>query len=254
MKEKSNQSRNATWVKIEDTQYKLENDQIVQWLAQYGDVLTDVQEDQKEVNAREVDNDSDLSDTERDYLKCIVNRGCGTLKVKMIITKEIPQYIPMYGRKIRLYYRGIIKTCTNCYQNGHQKRDCNNKKRQWISYVMDFMNTNEMQTDMYGRWSKVVANELKYNGYKPVEPNDPMPNESDDEQESESETIDDETATQNEEEETQNAEPTPETISETMKATGLNEQRKSNRQTTQKKVESEKTKKTQTQTKTKKKQ
>ena len=166
----TNGNQSHIWVKLDDIQYKLESEEIIKWLELYGEVLSDVLEDQNEVNAREVDDDSDLSDSERDYMKCIVNRGNGTVKVKMLIETDIPQYIPMFGRKVRVYYRGIVKTCTNCYQKGHLKRDCKNKKRQWVSYIMDFMNQNEIPKEMYGRWTRVVANELKYNGYKPVEP------------------------------------------------------------------------------------
>ena len=149
----SENAQNKVWVKLDDTQYKIESHEIIQWLELYGDVLSDVLEDQSEVNAADVDKDSDLSDSERDYMKCIVNRGNGTVKVQMIINEDIPQYLPMFGKKIRVYYRGIIRTCTNCYQNGHLKRNCMNVKRQWVSYVMDFMNMNDVPKEMYGRWT-----------------------------------------------------------------------------------------------------
>ena len=47
------------------------------------------------------------------------------------------------------------------------------------------MNENDYPTEMYGRWTKVVANELKYNGYKPVEPTI-LENEYESEREAES--------------------------------------------------------------------
>ena len=134
------------------------------------------------------EDDSDLSDSEKEYLRETSReaKGSGILKAKMQINNEIPQYLPMYGQKVRLYYRGIQKTCTNCYCNGHIRKDCQNKKRQWISYVMDFMEQYpNIPIDYYGRWAKVVADELKSGGYKPptrAEPTDASNDASVDEQ------------------------------------------------------------------------
>ncbi len=31
--------------------------------------------------------------------------------------------LPMHGKRVRLYYRGIVKRCTNCFQQ-HQRKFC----------------------------------------------------------------------------------------------------------------------------------
>ena len=79
----------------------------------------------------------------------------------MKIEKWIPQYLPMYGSKIRIYYKNVVKICTRCYEGGHIRKDCQNNKKQWIDYVSDFMNTNpDIPKEFYGRWSEVVENEI----------------------------------------------------------------------------------------------
>ena len=158
------------WIKIEDTQYKLDGQQIRTWLEQFGNLQTEIEEEGKPGSQEDPDDDPDLSEGEKEYLKGMMEVGSGILTTKMILYKNMPQYLPMFGRKIRIYYKGIERTCTNCYGNGHIRRGCPNKKRQWISYVMDFMNLNpEIPIDIYGRWAKVVAEELQKEGYKPNE-------------------------------------------------------------------------------------
>jgi len=79
--------------------------------------------------------------------------GCGTLSVKVKLSKPIPQYLPMYGRKIKIYYRGIDKQCTNCYNFGHIKKICVNQKVDWIEYVARFMASNDHIPDaLFGKW------------------------------------------------------------------------------------------------------
>ena len=142
------------WVRIEDSKFNMDEEQIKKWLTDYED-------------------DSDLSESEKEYLRGVSNVGTGTMKVLMKFArdKEMAQYLPMFGNKIRLYYMGITKICTNCYCTGHIRRTCRNEKRQWISYVMDYMDQNpEIPNEFYGRWSKVVANELKQFGYSGPKP------------------------------------------------------------------------------------
>jgi hypothetical protein len=64
--------------------------------------------------------------------------GTGNLSAKMTIKQEIPQFLPMMGRKVRVYYRGITKLCINCYQPGHIKKNCKNSTVGWIDYVQKF--------------------------------------------------------------------------------------------------------------------
>ena len=129
------------WVKIEGTSLNIKADQIKRWLATYGDLLSEIEEE--EICFSD-DDDTDGSD---------LQLGTGKFSVKMKITSEIPQYLPMFGHKAKIYYRGIKKVCTNCYHEGHYRKDCQRNKLDWINYVSRFINRNEhIPEEMFGRW------------------------------------------------------------------------------------------------------
>ena len=96
-------------------------------------------------------------DPERDRI------GNRTYSVKMKLLRPIPQFLPMHGRCIRIYYSGIDKLCTNCY-GIHTRCQCRNQKHQWIKYVIDFMYKNkEIPEEYYGKWWDIVDSD--YPGY-----------------------------------------------------------------------------------------
>ena len=54
--------------------------------------------------------------------------------VKMKIKKEIPNFLPALGLKIRISYKGCSLLCPNCYRV-HSRGYCRNAKVTWIGYV-----------------------------------------------------------------------------------------------------------------------
>jgi hypothetical protein len=74
----------------------------------------------------------------------------------MKLDRDMPQLIPMHGKRIRLYYRGIIKRCTNCFK-AHQRKNCKEEKVPWIKYVEQFItNFPEIPRESYGRWANMI--------------------------------------------------------------------------------------------------
>ena len=65
----------------------------------------------------------------------------GTYTVKMKLNEQIPQFLPVFGRKLRVQYPGINKSCFNCYGN-HNRQKCRNTKVSWIEYVKYFEQSN----------------------------------------------------------------------------------------------------------------
>ena len=131
------------WVKIEGCEYQLTEEEIKEGLAPFGEILTPIREDIYED-----------SDSERDAV------GNGTYSVKMKLDRPIPQFLPMHGRRIRIYHSGITKLCTNCFGR-HTRRQCKNLKTPWIVYVRDFMKENEeLGAKYYGKWWDIVENEF----------------------------------------------------------------------------------------------
>ena len=131
------------WVKIEGCEYTLEDQQIIDWLKLYGDPISSICEDIHE------DSDSDGEPI-----------GNGTYSVKMKLIKDIPQFLPMYGRRIRIYYKGITKLCTKCFGT-HARRQCGKEKVPWINYVRDYMKNNEsIEENYYGKWWDIIDKEF----------------------------------------------------------------------------------------------
>ena len=85
-------SNDLRWVKIDNCEYTLEQEEILQWLRLYGQPLSLLGEEMLP------DLDSDAGPL-----------GNGTYSLKMKLTKDIPQFLPMDGIKIWIYF----KTWTN---------------------------------------------------------------------------------------------------------------------------------------------
>jgi hypothetical protein len=74
----------------------------------------------------------------------------------MKLKKDIPQFLPMMGRKVQVYYRGITKVCINCYQPGHINKTCKNPSVGWIDYIHKFKEEHNFSDELYGNWIKIL--------------------------------------------------------------------------------------------------
>ena len=138
------------WVKIEGCEYRVTKQEIHDWLVQLGEVCSDITEDKLECNF-----DSDNEGEEGDQGLTI---GSGTYSVKMKLARDIPQFVPMCGKRIRLYHKGIVKLCTNCFGT-HQRKSCTVEKVSWIDYVDNFMRAYpSIPEHFYGKWFNIVKN------------------------------------------------------------------------------------------------
>ena len=135
------------WVKVEGCEFRVEKEKMVEWLSYFGEVKSEVTEDTL-----------GGSDDSADDLPPV---GNGIYSVKMKIERDMPQFLPMYGKRVRLYYRGIIKRCTNCFLP-HQRNQCKNKKITWAEYVRGFSGIfPEIPQSMYGKWSSLLERSLE---------------------------------------------------------------------------------------------
>ena len=131
-------------VKVEGCDYRVSKDMILEWLGMYGEVLTDLVEDVFE----------DSEDSEG-------ANATGIYSAKMKLRSNIPQLLPMDGRRVKIYYRNINKLCTSCF-GAHHRRNCKAEKVKWIDYVDDFINTNpQIDKEMYGKWTTICERERK---------------------------------------------------------------------------------------------
>jgi hypothetical protein len=66
----------------------------------------------------------------------------------------------MWGKRIRIYYRGVTKLCPNCF-GAHARKNCKSEKVTWIQYVLRFMENNpDIPPEYYGKWWKIVNEEF----------------------------------------------------------------------------------------------
>ena len=143
-----------TLVKIEGCEHRIPKEQILAWLTLYGTVESDLEEDYF----------VDTKETEA------TNRT-GNYSVLMTLDYKIPQLIPMAGRRIKIYHRGIDKLCTKCFGK-HRKSECKaENKIEWIDYVAKFISDNSgVPAEMFGRWYELVSKNKKGLLGKPTEP------------------------------------------------------------------------------------
>ena len=86
--------------------------------------------------------------------------GNGTFSIKMRLNRDIPQLLPMWGKCVRVYHRGVQKLCSNSFGT-HARRNCRSEKVAWTRYVLNFMEKYpEIPSEMYGRWWKVINDEF----------------------------------------------------------------------------------------------
>ena len=130
-------------VKIKNCKWSLKEEEIEKWMESYGKVLVPITEETHDMQ----DSDPDLDE---DPI------GTGNYWLTMRLDKPIPQFIPMLGRKIEIYYRGMKQVCVNCYEAGHKKNDCKNQRREWVNYVAEFIETNDLSPEMYGKWFEIT--------------------------------------------------------------------------------------------------
>ena len=166
------------WLKFEKTKYELNCDQMVNWIKMYGRPLTDPEEETEKLilSDPELSDDDDLCSVLDEDFKAELpdTRGTGTYKTKVKFFSLPPQYLPIYGQKVRLHYQGVKKMCTRCYKTGHIKRDCENESTSWITYVKSFMEKNPgIPIEMYGRWWNVIQRE--FDGPKRTSQPQPQP-------------------------------------------------------------------------------
>ncbi len=131
-------------VKIEGCDYRVSGDVILEWLGHYGEVLSELVEDVFE----------DSEDSEGD-------NATGIYSVRMRLSRNIPQLLPVDGRRIKIYYRNINKLCTSCFGQ-HGRRDCKEEKVKWIDYVDKFIAANpEINPALYGKWVNIIGREKR---------------------------------------------------------------------------------------------
>jgi hypothetical protein len=75
----------------------------------------------------------------------------GAYIVNLKLAYQIPEYLPMWGKKVRIYYHGISSFCTNCYDIGHPRNECKAKSSTWKDYI-DHLVGSGIPSRIFGCW------------------------------------------------------------------------------------------------------
>ena len=79
----------------------------------------------------------------------------------MRLERPIPQFVPTYGKKVRVDHRAQHIMCTNCYGR-HPRKVCKSEKFQWMDYMVSFMRANQDVTNgMIGSWLEIAKQERR---------------------------------------------------------------------------------------------
>jgi hypothetical protein len=135
-----------TWVKVEGAEYQVEPETIRKWLLNYGTLMTELTEDKL---------DFDVSSEEEELYQG-VELKTGIYSIQMEIRNPIPQFLPMDGKRIKIYHKGIKKWCTNCFKATHLRAACKSDRVDWLEYVDKFMINNNLDNSYYGKWLERV--------------------------------------------------------------------------------------------------
>jgi len=144
-----------TWVKIEGAEYQVPPATIKKWLLQYGDLMTDLSEELEEL---------EVSSDEESELYKGTEMPTGVYSVQMLIKKPIPQFLPMDGKRIKIYHRGIKRMCQNCFSSGHYRATCSRERVDWMAYVDYFIMESGFEKEMFGKWVPRVSDWQILNG------------------------------------------------------------------------------------------
>lgn len=125
------------------TGHELSDSQIKRWLDHYGQVQGEFQ---YQVDKR--------------------GFAIDDLEVEVVLRSHIPEFLPMFGKKIRIYYVGMKKQCNNCLQLGHLKKECENSKIDWFQFIESLM-SGDFKPDLFGAWPEIIKNVRQRNEQKP---------------------------------------------------------------------------------------
>jgi hypothetical protein len=116
-----------TRVTVKTNDFQVSPDEIVPWLAKFGSVSKTFDFERNSLGIR-----TDIFETE------------------ILLKKHIPEYLPIAGRKLLVSYPGIPKACNNCYNTGHMKRNCKEKKRKWVHRVAELRASGDFEDELFG--------------------------------------------------------------------------------------------------------
>jgi hypothetical protein len=111
-------------IQIQGCEYRIPKETLIEYLSNFGEIVSDIKEALFEAGS----NPNAAEDG--------TNRT-GNYNMKIMLNQDIPQLLPILGKRIKVQYPGIQRMCTNCFGN-HQKSRCQSRKLTWDDYISRF--------------------------------------------------------------------------------------------------------------------
>ena len=142
-----NQDDGTREMKIFGCEYRVAKQDLIDALSHYGELLTDIVEELFEDGMDTVDAANGSEEG--------TNRT-GTYVLKIRLHSDVPELLPISGRRIRIKYPGVKIMCTKCFGSHHKTR-CQSAKQNFKDYVIYFARLNpEFPESAYGRWLELI--------------------------------------------------------------------------------------------------
>jgi hypothetical protein len=87
------------------------------------------------------------------------NTGLKTdvFETEILLKSHVYEYLPMFGQKVQIHYAGIPKMCNRCYVVGHIRKECNNRKKDWVQFIIQLVESEGFSQELIGDWTKAIA-------------------------------------------------------------------------------------------------
>jgi hypothetical protein len=69
-----------------------------------------------------------------------------------MLLDHVPEWLPMYGKKVRIFYHGMKRQCNGCFHLDHMKWECKEEKINWKAYVNRLRSTGNFEDVLFGQW------------------------------------------------------------------------------------------------------
>jgi len=91
--------------------------------------------------------------------------------VKLKLTYHIPEFLPIFGKKARIYYHGMPLFCGGCHQLGHLKADCRREQIDWWTFI-ESLRKAKIPSEYFGTW--IESNYAPNHSNRPAVNNHPQ--------------------------------------------------------------------------------
>jgi len=87
-------------------------------------------------------------------IKNTAGKNTDGITFKFTLKENLPEWLPIQGKRMRIYHHGIKRQCNGCFGIGHAKWQCKAAKINWRGYVDQLVTSGRFKKEMFGSWIK----------------------------------------------------------------------------------------------------